>query len=109
MIPPITLHRVRITRLAQHTFYAAITVDGANGPVQIDARPSDALTLAVLRDAPITVDVDVLHAVEAQRRDRGIPTADEVRTQAQQHAAAIIDDAMAEWGRVLAQLREQSS
>jgi bifunctional DNase/RNase len=103
----IGLADVRITRLAEHTFYASITVDGANGPVQVDARPSDALTLALLTTTPVSVALDVLHAVDAQHREQRFPTADEVRAQAQQHADAITNNALAEWERLRAQLREE--
>jgi RNA polymerase sigma factor (sigma-70 family) len=51
------LCEVRISRLAEHTFYAtAILGDGT----EVDARPSDALTLALLSDAPIAVAPEVL-------------------------------------------------
>jgi bifunctional DNase/RNase len=51
------LREVRISRLAEHTFYAtAILADGT----EVDARPSDALTLALLSDAPIAAAPEVL-------------------------------------------------
>jgi bifunctional DNase/RNase len=54
-----TLAEVRITELTESVFYAqAILADGT----RIDARPSDALTLALLSDAPIYVAAGVLDA-----------------------------------------------
>ena len=46
----------RITRLDSGTFYAVVIVDGPAGRREVDARPSDAVTLAAMVDAPIRVD-----------------------------------------------------
>jgi RNA polymerase sigma factor (sigma-70 family) len=46
---------VRITRLAGSVFYAVIAVDGPAGSREIDARPSDAVNLAVVAGAPVRV------------------------------------------------------
>jgi bifunctional DNase/RNase len=54
------VERVAVTSLREKTFYAVIAV-AANGRVdELDARPSDALNLAVRVGAPIFVDDDVL-------------------------------------------------
>jgi RNA polymerase sigma factor (sigma-70 family) len=51
------LGEVRVSRLAEHTFYAtAVLKDGS----EVDARPSDALNLALVSGAPIAVDTAVL-------------------------------------------------
>ncbi|MDP8928740.1 MAG: DUF151 domain-containing protein, partial [Actinomycetota bacterium] len=102
----VALRSVRVTRLAEHTFYATVTVGGSRGPVEVDARPSDALTIAVLTDTPITVDEAVLRITDAQVREEGVPTAAQVRAQAQQHAADITATALAEHERRLAELCE---
>jgi RNA polymerase sigma factor (sigma-70 family) len=47
---------VRITRLQPPIFYAAVLVDGAQGRREVDARPSDAVNLALTAGAPIRVD-----------------------------------------------------
>ena len=52
------VERVAITRLDKNTFYASITVDGQ----ELDARPSDAINLAVRTAAPILVAPEVLDA-----------------------------------------------
>ena len=51
------VERVAVTRLEDKTFYATIAVAGGK---EIDARPSDALNLAVRTAAPIFVDESVL-------------------------------------------------
>jgi len=50
----------RITRLDEGTFYAVVVVDGPAGRSEVDARPSDAVTLATMAGAPIRVDPRVL-------------------------------------------------
>jgi RNA polymerase sigma factor (sigma-70 family) len=59
------LREVRIERLADEAFYATATVEGPAGPREIDARPSDALNLALLTGAPIRVAEGVLAQTEA--------------------------------------------
>ncbi len=51
---------VRITRLTDETFYAAIIVDGPAGSREVDARPSDAVNLALVAGAPIRADNTLL-------------------------------------------------
>lgn len=58
---------VRITRLAEGTFYAIVVLDGSAGRAEIDARPSDALNLAVVCGAPIRVDAAILNNADATR------------------------------------------
>lgn len=50
------LSEVRITRLTKPVFYAAVIVQGPAGPQEVDARPSDAVNLALVADAPIRID-----------------------------------------------------
>jgi bifunctional DNase/RNase len=52
--------RVTVTDLRENTFIATITVRADAGEIEIDARPSDALALAVRVDAPIYVDDKVI-------------------------------------------------
>lgn len=50
---------VRITRLAT-VFYAVIVVDGPAGAREVDARPSDAVNLALVTGAAVLVDTALL-------------------------------------------------
>lgn len=53
--------RVIITDLLENTFYALIEMTDQNGgPVALDARPSDAIALALRLDCPIFVEQKVL-------------------------------------------------
>jgi bifunctional DNase/RNase len=53
--------RVRITRLDAAIFYAEVILDDGTA---VDARPSDALTLAVAAAIPIEIDTAVLAATD---------------------------------------------
>jgi bifunctional DNase/RNase len=56
------LREVRIDRLAGDVYYATAVVAGPTGEREVDARPSDALNLALVLGAPIRVGADVLAA-----------------------------------------------
>lgn len=53
------LRQVRITRLQDTTFYAEAVVEGSAGVATMDARPSDALNLALMTGAAIRVDAPI--------------------------------------------------
>lgn len=61
--------QVRITRLTAGVFYATILVDGPAGRREIDARPSDAVNMAMLTGTPIRVASELLDDVLAQAAD----------------------------------------
>jgi hypothetical protein len=56
------VERVAVTRLDENVFFAAITLTVSGRTEELDARPSDALNLAVRTAAPIMVERDVLDA-----------------------------------------------
>lgn len=59
------LERVLVVKLEDSVFYGALELTNADGArVRVDARPSDALVLAVKRECPVFVEEDVLSAVE---------------------------------------------
>ena len=60
------LVEVRVDRLEGGTFYATVVVDGQPGQVAVDARPSDALNLALAVGAPIRVDAGVLQQAASE-------------------------------------------
>ena len=60
---------MRITRLAGEIFYAVVIVDGPAGQREVDARPSDAVNLALVAGAPILADGALLDDPGASRRD----------------------------------------
>jgi RNA polymerase sigma factor (sigma-70 family) len=56
------LEEVRIVALKKTTFYAVVKMRCGKKISEVDARPSDAIALAVLNDVPIFVAEDVLDA-----------------------------------------------
>ncbi len=54
------IDRVSVTELRDNTFYASITLSINGSEVEIDARPSDAIALAVRCSAPIFAAEDVI-------------------------------------------------
>jgi uncharacterized protein len=75
--------RVEVTRIDEGTFYAEITLSTPSGPRIIDARPSDAIALAVRAEAPLFVADEVLDdaGIPAEIEDQGIdePEVDEFK------------------------------
>ena len=61
------LERVVVSDLKNNTFYAKLLLSraGSAEPIEVDARPSDAIALAVHLDAPIFVEERVLETVLA--------------------------------------------
>jgi uncharacterized protein len=54
------VERVTITELRNDTFYAEISLSVNGKQMKIDARPSDAIALAVRAEVPVYVDEDVM-------------------------------------------------
>ena len=54
------IERVVVTRLEEQTFYAVVAVAAGGEVHEVDARPSDALNLALRARAPIYVDGELL-------------------------------------------------
>ena len=58
-----SVERVIVTELRDNTFFATINMKDRGGePVMIDARPSDAIALALRVDCPIFVNEEVIRA-----------------------------------------------
>lgn len=55
-----SVHHILIDNLKDGTFFAKIHLDNGTGPLAIDARPSDAIALAVRVGAPIFAEESVL-------------------------------------------------
>jgi bifunctional DNase/RNase len=84
------LREVRIDRLTEGTYYAVIVVDGPQGTTEVDARPSDALALALVVGAPVRADRAVVEATETdQTAAEGLAAID---SQAAVGAQALLDE-----------------
>jgi uncharacterized protein len=58
------VRRIVVTELKDDTFYAVIWMEQNGEIISLDARPSDALALALRADCPIFVDEEVLRAAK---------------------------------------------
>jgi len=58
------LRRVSITHVEHNTYYAVMHVEGPQGLVEFDARPSDSIAIALRLSAPIFVQEELLHDYE---------------------------------------------
>ena len=70
-----SLDRIEITDLKDQVFYALLRLKGSDGTYEIDARPSDAIALALYADAPIFVaeqvlDGTVVLSAEAEEKEK---------------------------------------
>ena len=65
-----TVSRVTVTDLRDSTFFAVIEISTNESQVLIDARPSDAIALALRVDCPIYVSETVLESSRLDRIDK---------------------------------------
>jgi bifunctional DNase/RNase len=84
------LERVVINDLADETFFAKLILDQAGQVLEVDARPSDAIALAIRAEVPIFVEDRVLDSAgmifdgeeesegeERREREEGVPIDEE--------------------------------
>jgi uncharacterized protein len=64
------LERIVVCELRENTFYAALHVDSARGPLTIDARPSDAIALALRFGSRIYVEDGVIQSARTIETSR---------------------------------------
>jgi bifunctional DNase/RNase len=72
------VRQVQIDRVVEETYIATVKMEGPPGVQSVDARPSDALNLTALVQAPIFVAPEVLQEAET-RRQGDSPTAARLR------------------------------
>jgi len=74
------LERVVISELKDDTFYATLWLQQGNDPLVLDARPSDALALALRADCPIYVTDEVMQKAKLNTTGQAEgPTAEQLR------------------------------
>jgi hypothetical protein len=71
--------RVVVAALREDTFHATIWMDQAGEAVSLDARPSDAIALALRADCPIFVSRQVLEQARRAANGQANPSAEELR------------------------------
>lgn len=88
------LQEIRINALAESVFYAVAMVEGTEGVRTVDARPSDAINLALITGAPIRVDPAVLASVAADQS-----ALRDARNERLQGSAEIVAELTGNWSR----------
>ena len=74
------LEKIVITEIKDDTFYAVLWMRQENEPVTVDARPSDAIALALRADCPIFVSEQVMQSAKLNTTGPSDgPTADQLR------------------------------
>jgi bifunctional DNase/RNase len=63
------LTRVVITRVEQNTYYAQLELDVQGRTLEVDARPSDSIAVALRTDAPIFAEEGLLDLVRVEMAD----------------------------------------
>lgn len=61
-----SLRRVQITRVEKNTYYAELHINRGDAVVQIDARPSDSIAIALRLAAPIFASETLLSSMEVE-------------------------------------------
>jgi bifunctional DNase/RNase len=74
-----TVERIVVTELRNDTFFAAIWAIHKGEPLMIDARPSDAIALAMRTDCPIFVNEEVLKSSRIATGVTGRITGEDLR------------------------------
>lgn len=59
------VERIVVCELRENTFYAAIHIRSGSGPVTVDARPSDAIALALRTHSKIFVEESVIQSARS--------------------------------------------
>jgi bifunctional DNase/RNase len=70
-----SLRRVQITRVEKNTYYAELHINRGESVVQIDARPSDSIAIALRLAAPIFAAETLLTSMEVDEQSEDSPTA----------------------------------
>jgi len=55
-----TLRKVTVSRVHKNTYFAELHLEAEAGAIQVDARPSDSIAIALRLDAPIFVESSLL-------------------------------------------------
>jgi len=74
-----SVHKIVVTELKDDTFFAVVWMEQDGQPVAIDARPSDAIALALRADCPIFVSDQVLQLAKVLPVSNDNASAEEMR------------------------------
>lgn len=103
------LEEVRIDSLKDEIFYATLKIRSANGEQELDARPSDALSLAVLVKCPIYVSDEVMERCNQYPSGRDLPPLDEFRIIDRAAIEQDLEERKAALSKVISEMAELSA
>jgi bifunctional DNase/RNase len=84
------IERVAISSLRDKTFYGVVSLRVGDELHEVDARPSDALNLALRVGAPVVVEPEVME-------EAGVPSADALRCLDEERAELGLAEEEGEW------------
>jgi bifunctional DNase/RNase len=101
-----TLDRVEVTELKNDTFFASLYFESKGKAVVLDARPSDAIALALRTGAKIYVSQDVLETARQAEKAAEVPGSGEERPVLEKAGpgAALAGQPPSKWAEILASL-----
>jgi len=76
------IDRVAVTALRNNLYYATMSVWSPGGSREMDARPSDAISIALLTGAPIFVAPEAFKETEIENPTRAVPKLEEANNEA---------------------------
>jgi RNA polymerase sigma-70 factor (ECF subfamily) len=76
------IDRVAVSALRDNIYYATISVQSPGGSREMDARPSDAISIAPLTGAPIFVAPEAFKETEIENPTRAVPKVEEANNKA---------------------------
>lgn len=65
-----SVHKIVVNQLKESTYYALIFLEQNGETIRIDARPSDAIALALRTESPIFVEDDVISSARDAQQNR---------------------------------------
>ena len=93
----IAIERVVVTALRDNIFYAVLTLRIDGQPQEVDARPSDAITLAVYAGAPVFVTPEMLELPVVVNAPDALPTLEVQNERARVEKGRPVEDPPMEW------------
>ena len=93
----IAIERVVITALRDNIFYAQLTLRIDGRPQEVDARPSDAITLALYAGAPVFVTPEMLELPVVVNASDALPALEAQNERARVEKGRPVEDPPMEW------------
>lgn len=93
----IAIERVVVTALRDNIFYAVLTLRIDGQPQEVDARPSDAITLALYAGAPVFVTPELLELPVVVNAPDALPALEMQNERARVEKGRPVEDPPMEW------------